>query len=70
MEDVDSAFSDHGQSEDAHEDSHDHSEVESPWSEIFGPVINDSGDEGFDTTELRVNAEDQQHGEEQKSPEG
>ena len=70
LEHVDAALRDHGDSEDEHEEDHDGGELESARAQDLGPVVDDAGDEGLEDAELRVEAEGQQHQEEEDRPGG
>ena len=65
-----SYLGDHGDSEDEHEYDHEGGEHEPARPQVLGPVVDKADDEGLEDAELRVEAEREQHHEEEDRPEG
>ena len=61
---------DHGQSQEAHEDSHEEGELLLVRPQSLRPVIHKTGHERLHAAELAVDAQGQQHHEEEPRPEG
>ena len=69
LEDVHPAVGDVGQAQQEHKHAHHHGELEPARPEITRPVVHQPADERLHDAELRIEAQQQQHGEEQHAPE-
>ena len=70
LKDVDAVASDHGEAEEEHHDGHGQGELLPVGLQQLGPVVHQPRHQGLHSTELRVNAQCQQHHEEKEGPEG
>ena len=70
LEHIDPSPGDHGESQQAHEDGHGQGELLPVGPQLVGPVVHQAGHERLRARELAVDAQRQQHHEEESGPEG